>query len=159
MRDEQRQRHRQREKQDPCKELDVGLDPRTRITPWAKSKCSTAEPPRHPKPRTLWEDFHLSRQQPTAKQMVRWAKLGPSFHSERPARRGNATITFRPPLVSPDPQHTWNNVSSLKGRRPCPLPPTVDNKRSASSWPVGRNGVGLESKCSTSANRWWNWVY
>ena len=29
MRDRERQRHRQREKQVPCRELDVGLDPRT----------------------------------------------------------------------------------------------------------------------------------
>ena len=29
MRDTKRGRHRQREKQSPCKELDVGLDPRT----------------------------------------------------------------------------------------------------------------------------------
>ena len=29
MRDTERQRHRQREKQTPCREPDVGLDPRT----------------------------------------------------------------------------------------------------------------------------------
>ena len=35
----ERQRHRQREKQAPCREPDVGLDPRSRvsrITPWAE---------------------------------------------------------------------------------------------------------------------------
>ena len=42
----ERQRHRQREKQAPCGEPDVGLDPRT--TPWAKGRCSTAEPLRLP---------------------------------------------------------------------------------------------------------------
>ena len=33
MRGTQRKRHRQREKQDPYREPNAGLDPRTRITP------------------------------------------------------------------------------------------------------------------------------
>ena len=44
-----RQRHRQREKQAPCREPNVRLD--LRVTPWAKGRRSTAEPPRHPIPR------------------------------------------------------------------------------------------------------------
>ena len=46
----------EREKQAPCREPDVGLDPRSpwdsisrlRITPWAKGRRPTAEPPGHP---------------------------------------------------------------------------------------------------------------
>ena len=38
--------HRQREKQAPHREPDVGLDPRTRIMP--RGRHSTPEPPRHP---------------------------------------------------------------------------------------------------------------
>ena len=45
-RERERQRHRQREKQAPCREPDAGLDPEfSRIAPWAKGRCSTAEPP------------------------------------------------------------------------------------------------------------------
>ena len=47
----ERQRHREREKQVPCKEPDVGLDPGPQdhaIMPWARGRCSTVEPPRHP---------------------------------------------------------------------------------------------------------------
>ena len=44
----ERQRHRQSEKQVPCREPKVELNPWTRIMPWAKGRCSTAEPPRHP---------------------------------------------------------------------------------------------------------------
>ena len=34
-----RQRHRQREKQAPCRESDVGLDPRvSRVTPWDEGR-------------------------------------------------------------------------------------------------------------------------
>ena len=49
-----RQRPRQREKQAPCGKPNVGLDPRTptwysRIMPWAKGRCSTTKPLRHPK--------------------------------------------------------------------------------------------------------------
>ena len=52
-RERERQRHRQREEQAPCREPDAGLDPRTRpwdsrIAPWAKGRCQTAEPPRDP---------------------------------------------------------------------------------------------------------------
>ena len=39
----ERQRHRQREKQAPCREPDVGLDPESwdpGITPWVKGRCS-----------------------------------------------------------------------------------------------------------------------
>ena len=44
-----RQRHRQKEKQAPCRKPDTGLDPRTPgITPWAKGRCPTTEPPRRP---------------------------------------------------------------------------------------------------------------
>lgn len=43
----ERQGHRQREKQAPNKEPDVGLDLHPRIMPWAKGKCPTAEPSRH----------------------------------------------------------------------------------------------------------------
>ena len=48
-----RQRHRQREKQAPCREPDVGLDPGTqsgdsRIKAWAEGRCLTSEPPRCP---------------------------------------------------------------------------------------------------------------
>ena len=39
-----KQRHRQREKQAPHWEPDVGLDPRI----WAESRCSTTEPSRYP---------------------------------------------------------------------------------------------------------------
>ena len=42
----ERLRHRQREKQAPHREPDVGLDPGIRTMSWAKG--STAEPPRHP---------------------------------------------------------------------------------------------------------------
>ena len=48
MRETERQRHKQREKQAPCRELGVGLDPRSpvsRITPWAEG-C--AKPLSHP---------------------------------------------------------------------------------------------------------------
>ena len=45
----ERQRHQRREKQAPCREPDVGLDPGdSRITPWAKGSRQTAEPPRDP---------------------------------------------------------------------------------------------------------------
>ena len=45
----ERQRHRQRKKQAPCKEPDVGFDPRTLGShPEREGRCSTAEPPRHP---------------------------------------------------------------------------------------------------------------
>ena len=44
-----RDRHRQREKQAPPREPDVGLDPGTpKITPRAEGRCQTAEPPRDP---------------------------------------------------------------------------------------------------------------
>ena len=42
----EKQRHRQREKQAPCREPVAGLDPR--IMPWVKGRCYTTEPPRHP---------------------------------------------------------------------------------------------------------------
>ena len=47
MRDIERERgrHRQREKQAPCRELDVGLDPVSRTTPWAEG---SAKPLSHP---------------------------------------------------------------------------------------------------------------
>ena len=51
MRNTQResQRHRQREKQAPCREPDAGLDPwDSRIRPWAKGRHQTAKPPRDP---------------------------------------------------------------------------------------------------------------
>ena len=45
----ERQRHRQREKQVPFREPNAGLDPRdSRITPRAKGRRRTAEPPRDP---------------------------------------------------------------------------------------------------------------
>ena len=45
----ERQRHRRREKQAPCWEPDVGLDPGdSRITPWAKGRGQTAAPPSDP---------------------------------------------------------------------------------------------------------------
>ena len=48
MRDTERQRHRQREKQAPHREPNAGLDPQIGITPWAKGRCSITEPPRNP---------------------------------------------------------------------------------------------------------------
>ena len=49
MRDKERQRHRLRKKQAPCREPYVGLNPRTSgIMSWAEGRCSTAEPPRRP---------------------------------------------------------------------------------------------------------------
>ena len=46
MRDRERQGHKQREKQAPCREPNVGLDPRTpRVMTWAEGRRSTAEPP------------------------------------------------------------------------------------------------------------------
>ena len=47
MRDTERQRSRQREKQAPFREPDGLEDPR--ITPWAEGKCQTAETPRDPR--------------------------------------------------------------------------------------------------------------
>ena len=47
-RERERQRHRRREKQAPCREPDTGLDPGTRIVPWAKGRRQTTEPPRDP---------------------------------------------------------------------------------------------------------------
>ena len=43
-----RGRHRQREKQAPCREPDVELDPGTLGSCRVEGRCSTAEPPRHP---------------------------------------------------------------------------------------------------------------
>ena len=49
MRDTQWQRHRQREKQDPCWEPDAGLNPRTLGSqPKPKADTQPAEPPRCP---------------------------------------------------------------------------------------------------------------
>ena len=42
-----RQRHRQREKQAPCGEPDLGLD-QPGVTPQAEGRRSAAEPPRRP---------------------------------------------------------------------------------------------------------------
>ena len=42
------QRHRQREKQAPCRETHAGLDPRTPGSR-AKGRHSTTEPPKHPR--------------------------------------------------------------------------------------------------------------
>ena len=42
MRDRERQRHRLREKQDPCREPDVGLDPRT---PGSRPELKADAPP------------------------------------------------------------------------------------------------------------------
>ena len=47
MRDTLRGRHRQREKQAPCRDPSVGSRD-SRITSWAEGRCSTIEPPRHP---------------------------------------------------------------------------------------------------------------
>ena len=42
----ERQRHKQREKQPPCRELDVGVDPgASRTTPWVEGG---AKPSSHP---------------------------------------------------------------------------------------------------------------
>ena len=54
MRERERQRHRQGEKQTPCREPDMGLFPDPRIMPWAKGRHSTAEPPRGPIPHLLY---------------------------------------------------------------------------------------------------------
>ena len=43
----EKQRHRQREKQAPAREPDVGLDPET-LGSHPELKASTTEPPRHP---------------------------------------------------------------------------------------------------------------
>ena len=48
MRQRGRLRHRQREKQAPCGESDVGLDPGAPGSPRVEGRHSTAEPPRHP---------------------------------------------------------------------------------------------------------------
>ena len=48
MRDRERQRHRQRGKQAPCREPDVGLDPGIPGSHSEPVRCSTAEPPRCP---------------------------------------------------------------------------------------------------------------
>ena len=50
MRERERERGRDtEEKQAPCRKPNVGLDPGTsRIMPWAKGRCQTAEPPRDP---------------------------------------------------------------------------------------------------------------
>ena len=48
MRDIERQRYRQREKQTPHEEPDVGLDPRTLGSCWAKGRHSTTGPTWHP---------------------------------------------------------------------------------------------------------------
>ena len=56
MRDTQRQRqiHRQREKQAPCRKPDVGLNPRIPESgPELKGRRSTTEPPRRPYMRVL----------------------------------------------------------------------------------------------------------
>ena len=48
-RERKRQRYRQREKQAPRREPDRGLGPRTLgVMPWARGRCSAAEPPRRP---------------------------------------------------------------------------------------------------------------
>ena len=44
----ERGRHRQREKQAPCQEPDGTRSRDSRITPWAKGRRKTAEPPRNP---------------------------------------------------------------------------------------------------------------
>ena len=50
----ERGRHRRREKQAPCQEPDVGLNPgASRIAPWAKGRRYTAEPPGDPLEKTL----------------------------------------------------------------------------------------------------------
>ena len=51
MRDTERQRYRQREKHTPCREPDVGLDPKTPGSqPEPKAdRCSTTKPPRCPR--------------------------------------------------------------------------------------------------------------
>ena len=51
----ERQSHRQRETQHPCREPDVGLDPRTPgIMTWTEGRHSTAEPPRCPCDTLFW---------------------------------------------------------------------------------------------------------
>ena len=46
MRDRERQKHRQREMQAPCREPNVGLDPRTPgVTPWAEGGAKPLSPP------------------------------------------------------------------------------------------------------------------
>ena len=50
MRDTERQRHRQREKQAPCRELDAGLDPRApRSCPEPKADTPPLSHPGAPK--------------------------------------------------------------------------------------------------------------
>ena len=45
----QSERVAEREKQAPCRELDVGLDPGSyRITPWPEGRYQTAKPPGRP---------------------------------------------------------------------------------------------------------------
>ena len=48
-REREAETYRQKEKQAPCREPDVGFDSRdSRITPWAKGRRQTVEPPRDP---------------------------------------------------------------------------------------------------------------
>lgn len=82
-------------------------------------------------------------------------QIGSFFPFWEPSCWRNATVTFRPPHVSPDPQHTWSSVSSLIGQEAMSPPPTiVGTTRSASSGPMG--GKGLEFKRPTIPYRWWN---
>ena len=60
-RERERQRHKQREEQAPCREADVGLDPRSPGShPGPKGDTQTAEPPRHPNLKIFNESLLLS---------------------------------------------------------------------------------------------------
>ena len=62
MRDTESQKHRQREKQAPCREPDVGLDPRTPGSHPTKGRCSTTEHPQaSPKARTFLNQGRLHK--------------------------------------------------------------------------------------------------
>ena len=58
MKDTERERHRQRDKQVPCGQPDVGLNPRTLGLTWAEGMCSTAEIPKGPKSQLVLTNTH-----------------------------------------------------------------------------------------------------
>ena len=86
MRDTKRegQRHRQREKQDPCGELHVGLDPRTRGS--QPEPKADAQPLSHPGA-PFWDVFLPLRDKETQRWRARDKLLIPSTSSQGPLAR------------------------------------------------------------------------